>query len=78
MYFTTHECHLSDFSTLVSDICQWAILAMRNVLENNQENQQVVAALNRQGLADNSRLQQFGVQLSETDDGKIKVKSGKS
>ena len=59
--------------TLSIDICQWAIFALRNLLENNPENQNFVWWLDRQGLADTSRLRQFGVEAVEKDNGRIEL-----
>ena len=55
------------------DICQWAIFAIRNLLENNKENQNIVSSMDPRGLADSSRLRQFGVEAVELDNGKIKL-----
>ena len=55
------------------DICQWAIFAIRNLLENNKENQKIVSSMDPRGLADSSRLRQFGVEAVELDNGKIKL-----
>ncbi|XP_068702256.1 ataxin-10-like isoform X2 [Montipora foliosa] len=54
-------------------ICQWAIFAIRNILENNKANQDIVASIDRLGLADTSRLRQFGVDAVELDGGRIKL-----
>ena len=55
-------------------ILQWSVLAMRNLCEKNLSNQQTVADINFQGLADNvDRLAQFGIS-AELRDGKIFVK----
>ena len=55
------------------DICQWAIFAIRNLLENNKENQNIVSSMDPRGLADSSRLRQFGVEAVELDNGRIKL-----
>ena len=68
-----YDIFLSAFLTFISDICQWAIFAIRNLLENNQENQNVVSSMDLQGLADTSRLRQFGVEAVELDNGRIKL-----
>jgi len=54
-------------------ICQWAIFAIRNLLENNKENQNIVSSMDPRGLADSSRLRQFGVEAVELDNGRIKL-----
>ncbi|XP_010885447.2 ataxin-10 isoform X2 [Esox lucius] len=48
-------------------ISQWAIFAIRNILEHNLENQKLVAALERQGVADDSALRALGFRLEERD-----------
>ncbi|XP_074621854.1 ataxin-10-like [Acropora palmata] len=62
------HCNVDDHNPY---ICQWAIFAIRNVLENNKANQDIVASINPLGLADMSRLQQFGVDAVEFDGGRI-------
>lgn len=59
--------------TLSSVICQWAIFAIRNLLENNKENQRIVSVMDCQGLADTSRLRELGVKAVELDNGRIKL-----
>ncbi|XP_028305108.1 ataxin-10 [Gouania willdenowi] len=48
-------------------ISQWAIFATRNLLENNQQNQELVASLERQGPADYSALRELGFSVEERD-----------
>ncbi|KAJ8411171.1 hypothetical protein AAFF_G00171770 [Aldrovandia affinis] len=48
-------------------ISQWAIFAIRILLEHNQENQEVVRALERRGVAEDSALREMGFQLEERD-----------
>jgi len=45
-------------------IIQWAVLAMRNLCEDNLENQQVVACVDRQGQVDTKRLSDLGLHLN--------------
>ncbi|KAG9335467.1 hypothetical protein JZ751_004596 [Albula glossodonta] len=54
-------------------ISQWAIFAIRILLEHNQENQEVVRALERRGVADDSALREMGFRLEERD-GKLLLK----
>ena len=58
---------------IIIDICQWAIFCLRNVLENNQGNQQVIRSLTQLGLASNTRLAEAGFVVEETTDGKLRV-----
>ncbi|KAF7229018.1 ataxin-10 isoform X1 [Nothobranchius furzeri] len=48
-------------------ISQWAIFTIRNLLENNKENQELVASLERRGPADYSALRELGFQVEERD-----------
>lgn len=48
-------------------ISQWAIFAIRNLLENNRQNQELVAALERRGTADYSALRELGFLVEERD-----------
>lgn len=50
-------------------IKEWSILAIRNLCENNQENQEIVAKLTRVGDAANPTLKEFGL-----DDGVFRIK----
>ena len=46
-------------------ISQWAIFAIRNILEQNQENQALVAAMDRRGNADYSALSELGLDIEK-------------
>lgn len=48
-------------------ISQWAIFAIRNLLEHNTQNQELVANLERRGTADYSALRQLGFLVEERD-----------
>ncbi|XP_027899953.1 ataxin-10 [Xiphophorus couchianus] len=48
-------------------ISQWGIFAIRNILENNQQNQKLVAALERRGPVDYSVLRELGFLIEERD-----------
>uniref|UniRef100_A0A8C6V1V2 Ataxin-10 n=1 Tax=Neogobius melanostomus TaxID=47308 RepID=A0A8C6V1V2_9GOBI len=48
-------------------INQWAVFAIRNLLQNNLENQKLVASLEKCGVADYSRLRELGFQVEERD-----------
>ena len=50
-------------------ISQWAIFAIRNILEQNHENQALVAAMDRRGNADYSALSELGLDVEERDGG---------
>ncbi|XP_059904809.1 ataxin-10 isoform X2 [Gadus macrocephalus] len=57
-------------------ISQWAIFAIRNILEQNQENQALVAAMDRRGNADYSALSELGLDV-EKRDGALLLKTTK-
>lgn len=42
-------------------IIQYVVLAMRNLCENNAENQRVVASVDRRGQVDSARLADLGI-----------------
>ncbi|XP_029018330.1 ataxin-10 [Betta splendens] len=48
-------------------ISQWAVFAIRNLLERNAPNQELVAALERRGAADYSALRELGFLVEERD-----------
>lgn len=48
-------------------ISQWAIFAIRNLLEHNTQNQELVATLERRGTADYSALRELGFEVEERD-----------
>lgn len=53
--------------TITPVISQWAVFAIRNILENNVENQKLVQGLRRQGVADDSILRELGFCVQERD-----------
>lgn len=48
-------------------ISQWSIFAIRNLLEHNKQNQELVAGLERRGTADYSALRELGFLVEERD-----------
>jgi hypothetical protein len=52
---------------------QWAVLAIRNLCENNLENQAVIASMTRKGTVDSSVLLEMGLTLHASDESKIIV-----
>ncbi|KAG7259832.1 hypothetical protein CRUP_006964 [Coryphaenoides rupestris] len=59
-------------------ISQWAIFAIRNLLEQNRENQELVGAMDRRGNADYSALAALGLDVEERDGGLLLKTTGKS
>lgn len=44
-------------------IIQWAVLAVRNMCNNNVENQKIIASLTQQGTVSSAALQEMGLTL---------------
>ncbi|XP_069484289.1 ataxin-10 isoform X2 [Ambystoma mexicanum] len=65
------NCSIDDNNPFLN---QWAVYAIRNLTEQNEENQAVIAQMERQGLADGSALKSMGIQVEERD-GKLTLKS---
>ena len=57
-----------------SDILQWAILAIRNLCEDNPANQQLIAQLETQGIAEAASQLEFGCEVEIGADGRLKLK----
>ncbi|XP_077449865.1 ataxin-10 [Stigmatopora argus] len=58
-------------------ISQWAVLAIRNLFDNNKKNQEVLATLERRGQADYSALQDLGFGVEERDGALLLRPTGK-
>lgn len=52
---------------------QWVILAVRNLCENNIENQGVIAGMHQQGTVSSSVLQELGLTVHSDGDNSIKI-----
>eukprot|EP00521_Asterionellopsis_glacialis_P017288 CAMPEP_0195301784 /NCGR_PEP_ID=MMETSP0707-20130614/29942_1 /TAXON_ID=33640 /ORGANISM="Asterionellopsis glacialis, Strain CCMP134" /LENGTH=516 /DNA_ID=CAMNT_0040364841 /DNA_START=1 /DNA_END=1551 /DNA_ORIENTATION=+ len=52
---------------------EWAIVALRNVLENNEENQKLVEQLEAQQPVNTPELQKMGVKVDITKKGEVRV-----
>ena len=63
-----------DTTTILPDITQWAVLAIRNLCEGNTANQRLIASLERKGVENTQALLEFGCEVEIGDNGKIKVK----
>ncbi|XP_065059193.1 ataxin-10-like isoform X2 [Rhopilema esculentum] len=55
-------------------IAQWAVFAIRNLCENNPENQNVILQLERQGLANTEDIEKLGINVKIVD-GKVTIGS---
>ncbi|XP_053318688.1 ataxin-10 [Spea bombifrons] len=67
------NCSIDDNNPFLN---QWAVYAIRNLTENNEKNQDLIASMERQGLADTSLLKSMGFDVQERD-GKLVLKSTK-
>ncbi|XP_037245342.1 ataxin-10 isoform X1 [Falco rusticolus] len=47
---------------------QWAVYAIRNLTEQNERNQELIAQMEEKGLADNSALERMGLEIEKRDD----------
>lgn len=62
------------FPELSPVIIQWVVLAVRNLCEDNLENQAVIAGMNREGLVQSSVLTELGMALhADGDDNKLHI-----
>ncbi|XP_062426809.1 ataxin-10 [Rhea pennata] len=58
------NCSVDDNNPFVN---QWAVYAIRNLIEQNERNQQLIAQMEEQGLADNSVLESMGLKIEKRD-----------
>ena len=43
---------------------QWAVFAIRNLCENNTENQELIGSTKLEGLSDNQQLKDLGIDAT--------------
>ncbi|KAM4678026.1 ataxin-10 [Discoglossus pictus] len=67
------NCSIDDNNPFLN---QWAVYAIRNLTEQNEKNQELIAKLEHHGLADTAMLERMGLQVEERD-GKMLLKSVK-
>ncbi|XP_036257556.1 ataxin-10 [Molothrus ater] len=65
------NCSIDDNNPFVS---QWAVYAIRNLTEQNEQNQALIAQMEHKGLADSSALQSMGLEIQQRD-GKLILQS---
>ncbi|XP_074854200.1 ataxin-10 [Carettochelys insculpta] len=65
------NCSIDDNNPFVS---QWAVYAIRNLTEHNERNQELIAEMEQQGLADSSILENMGLKVEKRDE-KLILKS---
>jgi ataxin-10 len=70
MQVVLNNCHLDDQNPLVRE---WSLFALRNLLEDNEENQSLIKGLRAQRAADNPELRQAGLE-AEIVNGVLKFK----
>ena len=46
-------------------ITQWVVFAVRNLCENNIENQAIIAAIDKKGAMDKSKLRDLGIDIHD-------------
>ena len=68
------QCNIDSKNAFIN---QWAIFAIRNLCEDNQENQAVIASFKNQGVADNEALAKLGYEAVVRDDGQVYLKNTK-
>lgn len=54
-------------------IMQWVIFAIRNICENNQDNQEFISSLHHEGTVSSALLEEMGITLHGDESGKIKI-----
>ena len=65
---------LADSFTLLPVLTQWVVYAIRNLTEDNSQNQDLIAKMEEQGLADASLLKKMGFEVEKRGD-KLILKS---
>ncbi|KAJ7398715.1 Ataxin-10 [Pitangus sulphuratus] len=65
------NCSIDDNNPFVN---QWAVFAIRNLTEQNERNQELIAGLEEQGLAEGSALESMGLEM-EKQEGRLILRS---
>ena len=65
---------MTDSFTLLPVLTQWVVYAIRNLKEDNSRNQDLIAKMEEQGLADASLLKKMGFEVEKRGD-KLILKS---
>ena len=63
------------FATACFTLREWSVIAIRNALENNSSNQQVVASLDAQNPIQSTALDQAGVRVTMDQHGKVSLET---
>ncbi|XP_071510738.1 ataxin-10-like [Diadema antillarum] len=67
------QCRAFQDRHFFADIREWAVLCIRNLCENNVENQTVIASMENQGVAGNKAISELGIKAVLREDGKVSV-----
>lgn len=59
---------LADSFTPLPVLTQWVVYAIRNLTEDNSQNQDLIAKMEQQGLADASLLKKMGLEVEKRGD----------
>ncbi|XP_065598464.1 ataxin-10 isoform X3 [Cyrtonyx montezumae] len=59
------NCSIDDNNPFLN---QWAVYTIRNLTEQNERNQELIAQMEEKGLADNSALESMGLQVEKQDE----------
>ncbi|XP_045479422.1 ataxin-10 isoform X1 [Harmonia axyridis] len=54
-------------------IMQWVILAIRNLCENNLENQKIIAGLHKEGTVSSALVEEMGLTIHDDEKGGIRI-----
>jgi len=65
---------ISYFLFSLIDAKEWMVLAVRNLCENNLENQKIIQNLEPQGPASTPVLDELGLEVELKEDGKVRLK----
>ena len=65
---------MADSFTVLPVLTQWVVYAIRNLTEDNSQNQDLIAKMEEQGLADASLLKKMGFEVEKRGD-KLILKS---
>lgn len=58
---------------MIPVIIQWCVFAIRNLCEDNVENQRLIASMTKRGVVNASVLNQMGLTLEDDAQNKIKI-----
>ncbi|KAG1066798.1 hypothetical protein G6F42_026595 [Rhizopus arrhizus] len=56
------------------DLREYATVALRNIMENNPENQKLIEELKPEQVVETEELKQMGIVPELTQDGKLRIK----